>query len=304
MGDRLPAEPVRPAAPLPQDRPLTSAPGPVPATGKTAAAGSGDLVVRATAPTQPPPPTLPSTPEPPPSAKTPGDLEKAKQLHGQAAAKFAGVTDYIARFRRREVINGRAMPPDNLYFRSRKEPFSVYFKWLEGTEHEGREILFVKGQNKGMMQVKTGKGDPFPGMTISMDPRSERATANSRRTVDEAGIGNMIDRFGVVLVALEKGTREYGTLQYAGQQQRPESPYPMECVIQQVPAGLEKYLPRGGTRSWFFCGDPRVKEYQLPNLVVTQDETGREVEYYHFDRMNTNVCRPEDFDAATLFAKR
>jgi hypothetical protein len=142
-------------------------------------------------------------------------------------------------------------------------------------------------------------------MRIEVDPHSARATTNSRRTIEDAGVHTLVERFGRVLVGQESGAKAYGSLQYLGTQQRPESPAPMECVRQQLPPGIEKHLPQGGERCWFFPTDPRIQECGLPILIVTHDAERREVEYYYYDRLNANIgLRPQDFEPDMLWPKR
>ncbi len=274
----------------------------------TTSAPGGEVVIRATAPLASDPPAgranTPASSEAPAAPKQIDGAEKIRELHQQAVTKYAGIQDYVARFRRREFVNGQQQPEDLVELKYRKDPNSVHFKWLQGTANEGREILYVHGKGN-LMQVKSGKGDLMAGVRVEIDPTSERATANSRRTIKEAGIGNVIDRFGVALADQAKGAKTYGPLHYLGPQQRPESQTPLECVAQQVPPGLEKHLPKGGLRYWFFCTDARTKEYGLPVLVLTYDETRREVEYYCYDRLNTSIgLRIEDFDPNEVWRKR
>jgi hypothetical protein len=263
-----------------------------------------ELVIRATSPATGDQPS-PSESRIASEAKPIDGLEKVKQLIDHAAAKNSSTRDYVARFRRREVVNGKAMPEDVLLFRHLKDPNSVYFRWLPGTKHEGRELIFVHGQYGNQIQVRSGKGDLLSGVRTEVDPRSERATANSRRTIDEAGLDFSLRRLGELLDAQSSGRAANGTLQYAGSQQRPESRQAMECVAQQIPPGREKHLPRGGTRYWYFCTDSQLEEVGLPTLIITHDETRREVEYYHFDRFNLNIgLRPQDFDPDAVWGKR
>jgi hypothetical protein len=274
-----------------------------------------DLIIRTTTPPAAEPPAPPPTPPAPPAdlrpqpqapnppPPAPGD--RARALYQQAASKLAGVHDYVARFRRREVVNGKPQPEDLILAKFRKEPFSVYFKWVEGTACAGRELVYVKGQYNNLIQVRTGRGDFIAGLRKEIAPDSPMATANSRRTIDEAGLHPLIARLGQVLAAHESGAKTFGTLQYLGPQQRPESPVPMECLVQQVPPGVEKHLPKGGRRYWFFNADPQAPEHGLPTLIVTHDEAQREVEYYFFDRLNINVgLRPEEFDPQALWPRR
>ncbi len=232
------------------------------------------------------------------------ELEKLRELHDRAARRYAEIDDYICRFRCREFVQGRHEPENILEFRYRKQPESRYFKWVGGAL-VGREMVYVRGKYDDRLQIRTGSGDPISGFRISLDPHSPRATANSRRTVDEAGIGHLIEEFGKRLTEHEQANGTGGFLRYAGRVERPESEAALECVEQSIPPGAERHLPRGGRRFWFFNQDSRTHEYQLPMLIITEDETGREVEYYCFDRMNTNVgLSTEEFDPERLWRRR
>lgn len=234
----------------------------------------------------------------------PSELENLRRLHERAEQRYAEISDYICRFRRREFIHGKQEPEDLLEFRYRKQPESMYFKWIGGTL-VGREMVYVKGKYDNRLQIRTGSGDPIAGFRISLEPHSARATANSRRTVDEAGVGNMVEQFGKLLEAHTMANGKGGCLRYLGLQERPESEVAMECVEQTIAPGEEKHLPRGGRRFWYFNQDSRMRENELPVLVVTLDETGREVEYYCFDRMNTNVgLSMDEFDPDYLWRRR
>ena len=305
IAGQAPANSPRPAAPAPQALPINRQPA-------TASANANS-----TPPIAPPidPSAHAATTAPPQPSKpvagtitgnnkqVTGDMAKMKDLYNQACAKFAGIDTYISRLRRREVVSGRQMPEDRILAKFRKEPYSIYFKWLEGTAGEGRELIYVKGMYDDKLQVRTGKRDSLFQMQVQLDLHSERATANSRHTMDEAGFGFLLENLGQALASQDAGDPKLGTFQYLGPQQRPESAVPMECMLQQVPAGLEKQLPRGGQRYWFFCSDPRLQECGLPVLIITYDEARREVEYYCHDLFNLNVVSPQDFDPRVVWAK-
>ncbi len=71
----------------------------------------------------------------------------------------------------------------------------------------------------------------------------------------------------------------------------------VEAVKQIVPPKSDPNLPRGGQRLWFF--DPAV---QLPMLIITTDETNREVEYYCHDRLMFPVhLTDDDFNPDALW---
>src|SRR5262249_19521642 len=108
----------------------------------------------------PPPPTksqdadMPPSrevPPPPPPAATPsvdrpaGDAMTAlRRLFKQADDECAALDSYICRMTRREQVNGASKPEEMMLFKFRKQPFSIYFKWI-GNEGKGREVVYVKG---------------------------------------------------------------------------------------------------------------------------------------------------------------
>lgn len=243
-------------------------------------------------------------PLPEPSQVFPRSRDHLQTVLDRAEQRFAAIHSYIVRLKRREMIGNRVMPEDNLLFKFRKEPFSIYMKSLEGSPTTGRELIYVRGRFNNQLQIKAGRHDIMPGLRLEMDLHSPRATMNSRRTLDEAGFGNMITRFGVALAEMDNGKRAPDSMQYLGPQTRPETRQPLECALQTMPAGLEKHLPHGGQRFWFFSNDPLAAEYGLPVLIVTLDEQSREVEYYFSDRLCVNVnLGDRDFDPDVLWGK-
>ncbi len=68
------------------------------------------------------------------------------------------MNSYIAHFRRREVVNGKAKPEELMLIKFRQPPWSVYFKWL-GTEGHDREVIFVGGKYDNKLNTKLAAGD-------------------------------------------------------------------------------------------------------------------------------------------------
>lgn len=232
-------------------------------------------------------------------------LRKVQEIYTRAREQKDGIRNYIVRLKRREVIDGKALPEDLLLCQYRDQPFSVYMKSLEGSPTAGREVVFVKGKFNNMMQIRTGRGDVMPGIRLELSPQSPRATLNARRTIDESGFSNIIKRFEVALQRDLQSSTEADAVIYVGQLERPESSYPYDVVLQHIPPGQEKHLPNGGQRFWYFCADPKAAEYGLPTLITTFDEKKREVEYYFHDRLVVNVDLDErDFDPDRLWASR
>ncbi len=273
--------------------PVTPPPPPVEA--------ASDSVTRTTVPVSPP---TASPTQPAADAKPQAGMERIRALYDQAATKYENIRDYSARVRIREVVDGKQQPEHILQMKFAK-PFSVYAKWVPGTTYEGREVCFVKGKFNNQIQVRSGKGDLLSGIRTSVDPMATQATKGSRRTILDSGLGNLVERFANVVATVEQGKRTFGTLEYLGTEKRPESAVEMECVLQVVPPGLEKHLPQGGKRYWYFNMDPRTKDHGLPVLLITLDPSDRAVEYYCYDRVMTNLgLGAQDFDPEYLWGRR
>jgi hypothetical protein len=217
-------------------------------------------------------------------------------LYQRAAQHHAAMDSYIVRLKRREVVNGRKQPEEVIRVQIRRDPYSVHLKWL-GTEGKGREAIYVKGKYKNEMQLLLAAGDMFPlspaGMRFSLAPDDPLARAKSRYPITETGFGVLIERYGRMVAALEKGDPRDGTAKYLGRVQRPEFEAKVEAVHQVLPALSDPLLTKGGQRWWFFDATTG-----LPALVITHDPAG-EVEYYCYDYvqwpapMDDNDFNPE-----------
>jgi hypothetical protein len=138
------------------------------------------------------------------------------------------------------------------------------------------------------------------GKRMALAPDSLLVRAASRHSVTEAGVGNMIDRFGRLVEMNEKGEPRAGNLRYLGPQRRDGYDQPLETIEQLIPPGAEKELPRGGKRWWHF--DPATRG--LPVLIVTQDDQGQEVEYYQHDRFFFHRLGEDEFNPDKQWGKR
>ena len=211
---------------------------------------------------------------------------------------------YYVRLTRREQVNGKDQPKEIIRLSFRKEPWSIHFVWLDG-EAKGRELVYVKGRYGNNLHTRLGINEHEmiygPGSRVlPLAPDSPMVLSRSRHTIMDAGAGSLIDRFGSLVVANEKGEKKWGTLTYVGLKPRPEFKAPIETAEQVIPPGAEKDLPRGGRRLWMF----NPAEKNLPCLVLTTDERGHEVEYYLHDRYIPAELDDKDFDPDVLWGKK
>jgi hypothetical protein len=153
------------------------------------AVGAGVLLALALTASADPPPAVPQAP----AAANP--LDEPLQLIGTARQTYQGVRDYACLFVKREFIRGQMQPENLIAMKVRTQPFSVYLRWHGPKQFQGQEVCYVQGRNNNQMRVRS------PGLLgavgfVSLDPRDPRAAENSRHLITEAGIGNLIERFG------------------------------------------------------------------------------------------------------------
>ena len=117
------------------------------------------------------------------------------RLIGEARQSYQGIQDYSCLFIKREQLRGQVQPEHLIAMKVRTQPFSVYLRWLRPTPPAGQEACYVAGRNNGMMRVHSTCLFGAVGF-VTMDPRDPRALETSRHSITEAGIGNLIDRYG------------------------------------------------------------------------------------------------------------
>lgn len=244
---------------------------------------------------------VPDRPAPPADAKPQVIEHPLNVLYQRAADRYATMDSYIFRLKRREVVNGKKQTEELVKVHVRQQPYSVRLVWLskEGT---GREVVYVKGQHKNEIQLLLARGDMFPGspagMRFNIAPDDPLTLSKSRYPVTETGFGAVIERYGRMLVAIDKGEPRAGAAKYLGRVQRPEFEAKVEAVHQSIVPGGDPQFPKGGQRWWYFDATSG-----LPALVVAHDADG-EVEYYCFD----NILAParlddSDFDPSRIWRK-
>lgn len=117
-------------------------------------------------------------------------LVPALKMAYESREVLKGVQDYDATFSKRELINGK-LKPQVSYLRFRKAPFSVYMKFLK--PNEGREVIYVDGQNKNMLQAHETGILSIAG-TVSLPIDGPDAMAENRYPITMLGIHNLIEQ--------------------------------------------------------------------------------------------------------------
>jgi hypothetical protein len=100
--------------------------------------------------------------------------------------RIGAVPDYTATFVKQERVDGVLQDLQTIQLKLRQEPFSVYMKWLEGGD-EGRQVLFVQGENDEKLQVRLG-GIKSRLPVMFLEPTSATAMQESRHPITEMGL--------------------------------------------------------------------------------------------------------------------
>ena len=103
----------------------------------------------------------------------------------------------MMRLRRHEMNHGKMSPEEIMLCKFRREPCSVYMKWLS-EEGKNREVVYVKGRYDNLIHTLTAAGDIplFPaGRHFKISPDSPLVKARSRYPITDAGLGPLIKRF-------------------------------------------------------------------------------------------------------------
>jgi hypothetical protein len=170
-------------------------------------------------------------------------------------------------------------PPDDCIMQFRKQPFSVYMKFI-GEAGKGREVMYVKGTNDDKMTILTGAGDPIRGITVKMSPEDPKVMSRSRHSIRDAGYDKTLGILTKQVEQLESGKLPPGTIRYVGPAKRPEQgDKPLEHVVRTVGPKEDPLLDGGGMWSLWFDAQPDSPSYGLPVLLTLQDAHGAEVEY-------------------------
>ena len=112
------------------------------------------------------------------------------------------VRDYSCTLVRQERVRGVLQAPELMSAKVRHQrsrngkvvmPFAVYLNVKAPSKVKGREVLFVDGQNDGMMLVRKG-GKRFSFVTTRIAPTSATAMASNRYPLTEFGFENLVKR--------------------------------------------------------------------------------------------------------------
>lgn len=145
--------------------------------------------------TEPAPPAQPAAAQPaaPPIDLTPREGEHPLMPCLRVAREALDhidrdIHDYSCKFTKVERIDGKLTDPQYIFMKTRNKPFSVYMYFLK--PHQGREVLYVDGQNDGnLVALEAGWKRPFG--KVKLDPNGSMAMSGQKYPITRAGIRNL-----------------------------------------------------------------------------------------------------------------
>lgn len=114
-------------------------------------------------------------------------LQPAIRYAKQCVEKVEKLPGYTATFYKREVV-GTTMVSHQMKIKIRHKPFSVYLYFEK--PHEGREVLYVEGQNNGKLIAHEAGLFSIAG-SMELAPTDDLAMSENRYPITMAGIVNI-----------------------------------------------------------------------------------------------------------------
>jgi outer membrane lipoprotein-sorting protein len=226
------------------------------------------------------------------SAAAPAEhpLKAAIRLASQSRDAASEMKDYRATFTKQELVGGK-MYASEMQMKFRKEPFSVYLRFVN-PDHAGREVLYVDGRNENKMLAHDTGLKAIVG-TVAIDPQSPTALAEARYPVTRIGVENLVT--GVITMWEKESAFGECNVKYYPEAKLGDKPV---IVIESSHPVRRKEFRFAMTRLWLDkqtrlpC---RVQQYDFPPVPGAQPAL---VEDYTYTNVEPNVRLTDtDFDA-------
>jgi hypothetical protein len=146
---------------------------------------------------------VPAQTAPRPALASPSPFDQPLNWLLEARRNFTAVKDYTCTLSKRENVNGALSDEHIIEAKFRTQPFSVYMRWLAPGKFYNQEAAFVLGRNNNKMRVHSKGLIKGAVGFVSVDLNDHRVMEQSRHTIYEAGIGNLIEQ-AVKYVQAEK----------------------------------------------------------------------------------------------------
>ncbi len=121
-------------------------------------------------------------------APTQSPLDWPLRYIAESQREYYKVQTYKCLLISRERVNGKLLDEQVMELSFRKNPFSVYMKWLAPRDKIKQEVCYVQGKYQNSLRATSPIG------WVSVDVNSSKVKENSNHVITETGFGNLIER--------------------------------------------------------------------------------------------------------------
>ena len=216
-------------------------------------------------------------------------LKPAIRIVEKSMDKISRVPAYEATLTKTELVD-RSMVSDTMRIKIRREPFSVYC-YFEG-DHEGREVIYVEGRNKGnLLAHDTG----IAGLvgTLELSPTGTQAMSENRHPITKAGIENFL----IVLKRQWDDESKYGEIEV--NYYKDAKLGKMKCrVIEAIHPQPRRQFKFHKTRLWIDNDTGIAVRLQQYGFPARKGDQAPIVEDYAYTNLKTDIrISDRDFDS-------
>jgi len=213
-------------------------------------------------------------------AGTADRLEPEEWLR-EAEAAYDRVATYTAVFHKQQRIAGKLYPGETILLKFRKDPFSLYMKWIRAP-HKGSELLYAEGWNEN--RVRAHRGGILRFIVRNFKPKDPALMKNNLRPVTSTGIGYLLE-------AVAENMRTaigLGELTFSGGGE--ETVYGRTTRILKVVFPKEKAQDYAGHR---YIINQDV-ENKAPIRIRIYDQDNKLIENYGYENLELNKRLTDD----------
>jgi Protein of unknown function (DUF1571) len=206
----------------------------------------------------------------------------------EAEAAYDRVESYTAIFHKQQRISGKLLPEENIFLKCRKQPFSLYMKWVT-KPFKGSELLYVVGWNED--RVRAHRGGMLRIIVRDLDPNAPLLMENDLRPVTSTGIGYLLK---TVAINMRKAIKA-GVLTFTDRGK--ENIYGRDTQVLDLDIPYEKAKDYLCAR----CVINQDVESKILLRIRVYDRDGRLVENYGYENLNLDARLSDaDFDPKNL----
>lgn len=202
----------------------------------------------------------------------------------EAEAAYDRVSAYTAVFHKQQRVAGKLLPEETIFLKSRKNPFSLYMKWIRAP-YEGSELLYVEGWNED--RARAHRGGILRFFTRNLDPKDPGLMSGNLRPVTSTGIGYLLEN---VATNIRKAIK-FSELKFFERGQ--------ETVYGRNTQVLEVVFPKENARNYEayrYVINQDVESKILVRIRV-YDQDDQLVENYEYEKLGLNAPLADvDFD--------